>query len=88
VGQEPRGKGLLLRQEAGLAVADMVRSTWIYRKLKRFRAGIESSISALKRAFGMDRCTWSGWEGFQRYIWSIVVSHNLFTVARIRLAQA
>lgn len=72
----------------GLRVADMVRSTWIYRKLKRFRAGIESTISALKRAFGMDRCPWSGWAGFQRYLWSIVVSHNLFTLARLRLARA
>ena len=72
----------------GLSIADMVRSTWIYRALKRFRAGIESTISALKRAFGMDRCPWSGWAGFQRYIWSIVVSHNLFTLARIRLARA
>ena len=71
----------------GMAIADMVRSTWIYRKLKRFRAGIESSISALKRAFGMDRCNWSGWAHFQRYVWSIVVSHNLFTMARIRLAH-
>jgi IS5 family transposase len=72
----------------GIAISDMVRSTWIYRKLKRFRAGIESGISALKRAFGMDRCTWSGWAGFQRYVWSIVVAHNLFTMARTRLAQA
>jgi IS5 family transposase len=72
----------------GIAISDMVRSAWIYRKLKRFRAGIESGISALKRAFGMDRCTWSGWAHFQRYVWSIVVSHNLFTLARIRLAQA
>jgi IS5 family transposase len=72
----------------GLSIAEMVRSTWIYRTLKRFRAGIESTISALKRAFGMDRCPWSGWAGFQRYIWSIVVSHNLFTLARVRLARA
>jgi transposase, IS5 family len=72
----------------GLSIAEMVRSTWMYRTLKRFRAGIESTISALKRAFGMDRCPWSGWAGFQRYIWSIVVSHNLFTLARIRLARA
>jgi len=71
----------------GLAVADMVRSTRIYRQLKRFRAGIESTISALKRAFGMDRCTWSGWAGFQRYLWSTIVSHNLFTLARIQLAR-
>lgn len=72
----------------GLKIADMVRSTWIYRSLKRFRAGIESTLSALKRAFGMDRCPWSGWAGFQRYIWSIVVSHNLFTLARVQWARA
>jgi IS5 family transposase len=72
----------------GLSITDMARSTRIYRKLKRFRAGIESTISALKRAFGMDRCTWSGWAGFLRYAWSIVVSHNLFTLARGRLARA
>ena len=72
----------------GLPIADMVRSTRIYRTLKRFRAGIESTISALKRAFGMDRCRWSGWAGFQRYIRSIVVSYNLFTLARIQLARA
>jgi IS5 family transposase len=86
-----KGKGVqdvCFAKRRGIAIADMVRSTWIYRKLKRFRAGIESSISALKRAFGMDRCTWSGWAGFQRYVWSIVVSHNLFTMARIRLAQS
>jgi IS5 family transposase len=86
-----KGKGVqdvCFAKRRGIAISDMVRSTWIYRKLKRFRAGIESSISALKRAFGMDRCTWRGWEGFQRYVWSSVVSHNLFAMARIRLARS
>ena len=56
----------------------MAKSTWVYKKLRNFRAGIESGISALKRAFGLDRCTWSGWEGFKRYVWSSIVSYNLF----------
>jgi IS5 family transposase len=42
----------------------MVKSTWIYKKLRNFRAGIEASISVLKRAFGLTRCTWSGWAGW------------------------
>jgi len=33
--------------------------------LRNFRAGIEAGISTLKRAFGLDRCTWSGWRGFK-----------------------
>src|SRR5258708_11705440 len=40
-----------------LSVTDMVRSSWVYKKLRNFRAGIEATISFLKRSFGMDRCT-------------------------------
>ena len=72
----------------GLRIEAMVRSPWMYRTLKRFRAGIEAGISVLKRAFGLDRCTWSGWQGFQRYVWSALVAYNLMTLARIRLARA
>jgi IS5 family transposase len=39
----------------GLQVPDIVRSTWVYRKLRDFRAGVEGMISFLKRAFGLDR---------------------------------
>src|SRR5262249_23607758 len=35
-----------------LAVEDMVKSRWVYRKLRNFRAGIEAGISCLKRAYG------------------------------------
>lgn len=72
----------------GLSVLDMAKSSWVYKKPRNFRAGIEAGISALKRAFGLDRCTWSGWEGFNRYVWSSVVSYNLLVLARIRLASA
>lgn len=46
----------------GLPVMDMVKSSWVYKKLRNFRAGIEANISVLKRAFGLTRCTWSGWD--------------------------
>ena len=71
----------------GLAVVDMVSNSRIYKKLRKFRAGIEANISALKRAYGLGHCNWTGWAGFQRYIWSAVCSYNLFVLARARLAS-
>lgn len=70
----------------GLAVLDMVKSSWVYRKLKRFRAGIESIISLLKRAFGLDRCTWKGDTGFVAYVRLGVLTANLLLLARHQLA--
>ena len=59
-----------------------VASAWVQKQLRRFRAGIESTISAGKRAFGLDRCTWSGWEGFKSYVWLSIVTWNLQVLAR------
>jgi IS5 family transposase len=39
-------------------------------------------ISYLKRAFGLDRCTWKGHLSFRSYVWASVVSANLLTLAR------
>jgi len=78
-------KDVAFSKKRGLAILDMVKSTWVYKQLKNFRAGIEANISALKRAFGLRRCNWSGWEGFQQYVWSAVVSYNLLVLARNKL---
>jgi IS5 family transposase len=69
-------------------VIEMAKSAWVYKMLRNFRAGIEAGISTLKRAFGLDRCKWSGWGGFKQYVWSSIVSYNLLVMARIRLAKA
>lgn len=81
-------KDAAFARKRGLSVLDMARSAWVYKALRNFRAGIEAGISTLKRAFGLDRCTWKGWEGFGRYIWSSIVSYNLRVLARIKLAEA
>jgi IS5 family transposase len=75
-------------KKRGLSVLDMAKSTWVYKVLRNFRAGIEAGISVLKRAFGLDRCSWKGWEGFGRYVWSSIVSYNLLVLARIKLNAA
>lgn len=66
----------------GIDVLDMVKSARVYRRLKHFRAGIESTISFLKRCFGWDRCTWRSLESFKSYTWGSVVAANLLTLAR------
>ena len=73
-------------KKRGLAVEDMVKSGWVYRKLRNFRAGIEAGISCLKRAYGLARCTWRGLDHFKTYIWSAVVAHNLVLFARLKPA--
>src|SRR6056297_2157402 len=69
-------------KRCGLTVEDMVRSRWVYRKLRDFRAGIEGVISWLKRSFGLDRCTWRSLASFRAYVWSSVLSFNLLVLAR------
>lgn len=64
---------------------DYVKSTWIYKQLRRFRNGVEACISWLKRCFGLDRCNWSGWESFQSYIWSGIISYNLNLLANHKI---
>lgn len=79
-------KDAVFAKRRGLSVLAMAKSNWVYKQLRNFRAGIEAGISTLKRAFGLDRCSWAGWAGFKQYVWSSVVSYNLLAMARIRLA--
>ena len=37
----------------GLSIEEMVKSEWVFKKLRSFRAGIEAGISWLKRVFGL-----------------------------------
>ena len=72
-------------KKAGLKIENMVRSSWVYKQLRRFRAGIEGCISTAKRVFGLSRCLWKGWTRFQRYVHLSVVSYNLVVLARLLL---
>ena len=74
------------QKKRGLKVSDMTRSSWVYKRLRDFRAGIEGMISFLKRAFGLDRCTWRGAESFASYVQASVLTANLLTLARHLLA--
>ncbi|MCK9997371.1 MAG: ISNCY family transposase [Candidatus Krumholzibacteria bacterium] len=75
-------KDVMFSKKRGLKVVDMAKSTWVYKKLRNFRAGIEGMISFLKRCFGAGRCTWRGLSSFKSYVWGSVVSANLLILAR------
>lgn len=79
---------IAFHRKSGLEITEMVRSAWIFRRLRDFRSGIEGCISTLKRAFQMDRCSWRGLRSFKAYVWSCVTSFNLIVLARLRLAEA
>jgi IS5 family transposase len=65
----------------------MVKSLWVYKKLRNFRAGFEANISRLKRAFGLDRRNRQGWPGFRRYVRSAVGSYNVLVLGMLIRAQ-
>ena len=73
---------MCFQKKRGLKVSEMTRSSWVYKRLRDFRAGIEGLISFLKRAFGLDRCTWRGAESFATYVQASVLTANLLTLAR------
>ena len=79
-------RDMAFHKKSGLTIEDMVKSRWVYRKLRNFRAGIEAGISCLKRAYGLARCTWRGLAHFKAYVWSSAVAYNLALLARLRSA--
>jgi IS5 family transposase len=76
-------RDVAFHKKCGLKIEDMVRSKWVYRRLRNFRAGLEAGISCLKRAYGLSRCTWRGLDHFKSYVWSSVTAYNLALFARL-----
>jgi IS5 family transposase len=85
VAKSKKIKDVCFSKGRGIEIEDMCRSPWVYKRLRRFRAGIESGISWVKRCFGLSRCTWKGHSSFKSYVWSSIVSANLLTLARHKL---
>lgn len=82
------GKGIkrvLFTKKCSSKIVELVKKSRAYNKLKKFRAGIEGCISAAKRAYGLNRCTWQGWQSFQSYVWLSVMAFNLNVLAEALL---
>ena len=86
--QDKKIRDVAFPPKGRMKLSEMVRSSWVYKQLKKFRNGIEGCISMLKRVFGADRCTWKGWDHFCQYVQLSVVSFNLLVLSRMKLAAA
>jgi IS5 family transposase len=54
----------------------------VFRHAQRFRAGVEGTISFLKRVLGLFRCYNKGWEHYAATIGASIFAHNLLILAR------
>lgn len=79
---------VVFHKRRGIEVEQMASSERVYKTLRAFRAGIEGTISFLKRVFGLERCTWRGFDSFQAYVHAGVLACNLLVVARRSLASS
>jgi transposase, IS5 family len=66
----------------GVEKTEMCKSESVFKKLRNFRAGIESNISCLKRGFGLSRVNWRGAAGFSSCVWSAVIAYNLAIICK------
>jgi len=53
-----------------------------FRHAQRFRAGVEGTISFLKRVLGLSRCYNKGWTHYAATVGATVLAHNLLILAR------
>ncbi len=53
-----------------------------FRFAQRFRAGVEGSISYLKRILGLFRCVNKGWEHYVSTVGATIFTHNVLILAR------
>jgi len=54
----------------------------VFRQAQQFRAGVEGTISFLKRVLRLDRCLNKGWSHYTSTVGFTVLSHNLLILAR------
>lgn len=86
LGREKGVDRTVFNKRCGLGYHQMGVKKKTFDKLRNFRAGIEGNISELKRALGMNKAKWKGYDGFAAYVWSSALSYNL--VRMIRFSSA
>jgi transposase, IS5 family len=59
-----------------------------FRRVYRWRAGIEARISVLRRPFGLDRCRYHGEAGMEGWVGWGLLAHNLRQISRSVTTQA
>ena len=89
------GKGYYPREPMYRELEDKVETLAIPRRMRDFadailkgwqlfRAGIEGTISGLKRAFRLARCMYRGFKTFEAAAGMGIIAHNLSVLARMQ----
>jgi IS5 family transposase len=69
------------------SMRNIVSSKNMQTRLKKWRSGIEGTISNLKRGFNISRCNWKGWANFQaKVLWS-VIAYNIRVMTGLIIAK-
>jgi IS5 family transposase len=76
---------VVFAKSKGITVDEMAGDAKTFRALRNFRAGIEATVSYLKRCVGWARCAWRSLRSFTAYAWASVVTANLLLIARRQL---
>lgn len=69
------------------SLKNVVNSTNIETRLKKWRSGMEAIISNLKRGFNIRVCTWKGWKHFQAKVMWSVLAYNFRVMTAITLTR-
>lgn len=84
-----KGKGIVNIVFAKIvgSMKNIVSSSHMETRLKKWRSKIEAIISNLKRGFNIRTCTWKGWEHFQsKVLWS-VLGYNFRVLTSLTLQR-
>lgn len=81
---EDRIDNVSIAKKGSRTVAEIEREHHpVFRQLQRFRAGIEGSISFLKRCFRMGRCLYRSFKTYCSSVGSHIFAHNLLVLTRL-----
>jgi IS5 family transposase len=69
------------------SMKNLVSSKNMQTRLRKWRSGIEATISNLKRGFDISRCNWKGWEHFCSKVFWSVIGYNIRVMTGLLVAQ-
>jgi IS5 family transposase len=69
------------------SLKNMVTSANMETRLKKWRSGIETVISNIKRGFAMYRCEWKGREHFDAKVFWSVIAYNIRVITSLLLPK-
>lgn len=69
------------------SMKNVVSSKNMQTRLKKWRSGIEATISNLKRGFEIHRCNWKGWKNFCSKVFWSVIAYNIRVMTGHIVAQ-